>query len=73
MATLPGLAVTESEITEGIEQLLRTEDWDTITVKVVLRRLEAQLLPDQPEALKPHKKIIKEVRTVEISRRHVDA
>ena len=54
---------SEEDLANGIEELLRTEDWDSITVKTVMRKLEALLLPGQPEgSLKPQKPFIKVVR-----------
>ena len=54
--------ITNLDVIAAIDGLLLVENWDDITVKVVLRRLEQQLLPDHPEGvLKPHKKFVKEV------------
>ena len=43
----------------AIDRLLRRESWETITIKIVLRMLEAELLPAGSDApLKPFKKYI---------------
>ena len=52
--------LTLERLREGLETLLQTESWDILTLKVVLTRLEQQLLPQQPPGtLKPYKKGIK--------------
>ena len=51
----------------GIEELLQNESWDVLTLKVVVARLEASLLPQHaPGTLKPFKKILKEVVDVQM-------
>ena len=52
--------LTEEKILAFIENLLRTGNWDEITIKVVLRKLEAEYLPEGG-SLQPHKKWVKEV------------
>lgn len=66
---LPG-GLTTQAISDGIDKILRTGNWDEITVKVVLRKLEQQLLPpDSDGALKAHKKFVKAVRALPLGRR----
>ena len=49
-----------STLREGLSHLLSNESWDVLTLKVVLARLEQDLLPQQPPGtLKPFKKGIK--------------
>lgn len=57
---LPG-GLEPDQIYEAIETLLRSESWEELTMKVILAKLEASLLPQYPPGtLKPHKKLVKE-------------
>ena len=54
--------LTPDALKGGMENLLRTESWDTLTIKVIMAKLEESLLPQQPPGtLKPVKKVIKEM------------
>ena len=56
----PDDLLTLEALRSGLETLLKTESWDILTLKVVLLRLEQQLLPQHPPGtLKPFKKAIK--------------
>ncbi|KAJ1630520.1 hypothetical protein T492DRAFT_1002409 [Pavlovales sp. CCMP2436] len=56
--------VSEAILAPAVEQLLRTEDWDTVTVKLIMRKLE-ELLADGAELpagwIQPHKKLVKQL------------
>jgi len=51
--------LTDESVNAAIDRLLRREDWDTISVKVVLRMLETELLPGADGSLRAHKKFVK--------------
>ena len=60
MPELPG-GLSFDDITDGVTEILNTESWDTLTVKVILAKLEASKLPTHPPGtLKPFKKFVKE-------------
>ena len=51
--------LTDEVVEAAIDRLLRRESWETITIKIVLRMLAAELLPAGSDApLKPFKKYI---------------
>lgn len=50
---------SEALVLEEIERILRTEDWDTISVKLVLKKLEQKLAHGAEGSLRPHKKLVK--------------
>ena len=59
-AEWPG-GLTLERVHEALEKLLGSESWETLTMKVILAKLEASLLPQHPPGtLKPFKKLIKE-------------
>ena len=52
--------ITTEALHGALDELLRTESWEILTLKVVLSRLEQKLLPQHPPGtLKPFKKGIK--------------
>ena len=56
---LPGGVTTEA-IADAVDEILRTSNWDEVTIKLVLAKLEKILLPaGSAGMLKPHKKAIK--------------
>jgi len=58
MAEWPA-GVTEALVLSAIDGILRREDWDTVSVKVVLKKLE-ELVPGGAEnSMRPHKKFVK--------------
>ena len=57
---LPG-GLEPDQIYEAIETLLRSESWEELTIKVILAKLEASLLPQHPPGtLRPHRKLVSE-------------
>ena len=57
--------LTHEGLKGGVENLLRSESWDSLTLKVIMRKLEETLLPQHPPGtLKPLKKVIKELMDV---------
>lgn len=54
--------LTAEELHAGVDAVLHEESWDTLTLKLVMARLEQRLLPQHPPGtLKPQKKVIKGV------------
>lgn len=56
--------ITPEVLAPAVEALLRTEDWDTVTVKLIMRKLETALADGAdlaPGWIAPHKKLIKQI------------
>jgi hypothetical protein len=52
--------VTEAKVVASIDNILRREHWDELSVKVVLKKLEAELVADGADgSLRAHKKFVK--------------
>lgn len=52
--------VTEAKVVASIDGILRREDWDQLSVKVVLKKLEAELVASGADgSLRAHKKFVK--------------
>ena len=51
--------ISERTLNAAIDRLLRREDWDTISVKVVLQMLETELTPGADGSLRAHKEFVK--------------
>ena len=56
---VPADLLAEEELQTGLRDLLQSESWDILTLKVVLAKLEQRLPQHPPGTLKPFKKAIK--------------